>query len=122
MKAVKGFETRLVFITPLSNQEIAELAWQAPERPIGEIIADVMRAKQVRRAANQGKQLTGEELDDIDIRAGSAYGEMQYQRLYSDVIVNHDGEDSNHWLSNPPLGDAGKTLFALAGILGHEAG
>lgn len=117
-KARTDFETRMVFITPLSDHEIVVLAEQAPERSVPEIVADVMRVKQIRRAVNQGKLLVQEELDDIDVRAGQAYAEMQYSRLYSDVIVNHDGEDSEHWLGNPPLGDAGRTLLALAGIMG----
>jgi guanylate kinase len=116
-KAGACWETRMVFITPLTDQEIAKLAEHAPERPVTEIVADVMRAKQIRRALNQGKPITREELDDIDIRAGHAYAEMQYSRCYSDVIVNHDGEESEHWLCTPPVGDAGKTLRALAGIL-----
>jgi guanylate kinase len=117
LKAGTGWETRTVFLTPLTDGEIAELAEHAPERPMADIIADIMRAKQIRRAVNQGKPLSREELDDIDVRAGQAYAEMQYRRLYSDVIVNHDGEDSEHWRSTPPLGDAGRTLHALARIM-----
>jgi guanylate kinase len=117
IKAGNGFEIRTVFITPLSDQEITELAEQAPDRPLAGIVADIMRGKQLRRAVNQGKLLSPEELDDIDVRAGQAYAEMQYRRLYSDVIVNHDGEDSDNWRSTPPRGDAGRTLDALAWIM-----
>ena len=117
--AIRKSETRKVFITPLTDREIASLAKQVPRQPPEETVADVMRVKQLRRAANQGKQLTREELDDIELRAVSAYAEMQCRRFYSPVIVNHDGEDSDHWLFTPPLGDAGRTLCALAGILGH---
>jgi guanylate kinase len=116
IKASIGFAIRTVFITPLSDQEITELAEQTP-RPLAEIIADIMRAKQIRRAVNQGKLLSAEELDDINVRAGQAHGEMQYRRLYSDVIVNHDGEDSDNWRSTLPRGDAGRTLHALARIM-----
>jgi guanylate kinase len=77
--------------------------------------------KQIRRAVNQGKLITTEELDDIGVRAGHAYAEIQYRRLYSDVIVNHDGEDCDHWLATPPLGDAGRTLKTLVGILEQGA-
>lgn len=120
MRARTRFETKTVFITPLTDQEITELSMQEPGRPIKEIVADVMRIKQIRRAINQGKLLTKEELDDIDIRASYAYAEMQFSRLYSDVIVNHDGEDSEHWISTPPLGDAGRTLRAFAELMGLE--
>ncbi|MCG6534877.1 MAG: hypothetical protein L7F78_09335 [Syntrophales bacterium LBB04] len=120
MKERTGFETSMVFITPLSEQEIEKLELQEPGRPRTEIVADVMRMKQIRRAINQGKLLTREELDDIDIRAGHAYVEMQCSSLYSYVIVNHDGEDSEHWICTPPSGDAGKTLSALGRIMGLE--
>ena len=115
-----GLEIRMVFLTPLTDEELAALAAHAPGRPLEEIVADLMRIKQIGRALKQGKLLTATELEDIAIRAGHAYGEMQYAPSYSPVIVNHDGEDSDHWLLTPPIGDAGRTLRELAHILGTE--
>lgn len=45
-----------------------------------------MRIKQVRCAVIQGKRLTREEPDNIDMRSGHTHAEMQYGRLYSDAI------------------------------------
>jgi guanylate kinase len=115
--ATSHFEIRTVFLIPLTDEELAALAAHAPERTREEIVADVMRSKQVWRALKQGKLLTAAEWEDIAIRAGQAYAEMQYARAYTDVIVNHDGEDSDHWRFTPPLGDAGRTLRELARIM-----
>jgi guanylate kinase len=110
-------EIRTVFLTPLTEEELAALSAHAPERPLEEIIADVMRIKQIARALKQGKLLTATELEDIAIRAGQAYAEMQYAGNYGNVIVNHDGEDSDHWRFTPPVGDAGRTLRELVRII-----
>lgn len=119
--AAVGLEIRTVFITPLTSEEQQALAAHSPERSLEEIVADVMRPKQIWRALKQGKLLTAAELEDIAIRAGHAYAEMRYASAYTDVIVNHDGEDSDHWRFTPPLGDAGRTLQALARIMGRRA-
>ncbi len=110
-------EIRTVFLTPLTEEELEALAVHAPGRPLEEIVADVMRIKQISRALKQGKLLTATELEDIAIRAGQAYAEMQYARDYGNVIVNHDGEDSDHWRFTPPIGDAGRTLRELLRIM-----
>lgn len=118
--AAAHLEIRTVFLTPLTPEEQQALAAWSPERPMEEIVADVMRTKQVWRALKQGKLLTAAEWEDIAIRAGQAYAEMQYASTYTDVIVNHDGEDSDHWRFTPPLGEAGRALRELARIMGAD--
>jgi guanylate kinase len=71
----------------------------------------IMTPKLIARSLQQGKLLTQAELVDINIRASRAFEEIQSASAYSDIIVNHDGEDSLNWLYTPPLGEAGKTLL-----------
>jgi hypothetical protein len=49
-------------------------------------------------------------MEDLHIRAGKAYEEIQMGRSYSHRIINHDGEDSSNWRYTPPIGAAGMTL------------
>ena len=111
------FETRTVFISPLTNDEIKvvqkKMAFSTPE----ETVATIMTPKLITRSLRQGKLLTPDELKDIQIRTSKAYEEIQIGQSYTDFIVNHDGEDSNNWYFSPPIGDAGKTLKSFVKII-----
>jgi guanylate kinase len=96
-----------IFISPLSKEEIAYL--KAPERNVSlpDLLADVMRRKLLRRTTRQKMHLS---LKD--------YRELQEAWYFEHVIPNHDGEDSDNWEAfYYPIGDARKTLEAVAGLL-----
>ena len=110
-----------VFMSPLSREELMFL--RAPERNVSlaELVTDVMRRKLLRRTRKQKGELGLKDLENIERRAGSAYGELRYACEFSYVLVNHDGEDSDNWNAFPyPLGEARKAVLAFAALLRGE--
>ncbi len=111
------FEVCTVFISPASEDEIHALqinmGFASPE----ETAAAIMLPKLIGRTHQQGKLLTPEVLEDLEIRASMAYEEMKMGENYAYRIVNHDGEDSNNWRYTPPIGDAGVTLRCFVDII-----
>lgn len=113
-----GVNRLSVFISPLSREEIAYLI--APERNVSpqDLFTDIMRRKLLRRTRRQKGDLSAEDLENIETRASSAYGELQEAWHFQYVIPNHDGEDSDNWEAFYYLiGDARKTLEAFAALL-----
>ncbi|MGA8216129.1 MAG: hypothetical protein WB799_21240 [Candidatus Sulfotelmatobacter sp.] len=107
-----------IFISPLSKEEITYL--KAPERNVSlqELLTDAMRRKLLRRTRRQKGELSAADLEDIEMRASSAYRELQEAWHFEYVIPNHDGEDSDNWEAfYYLLGDARKTLEAFAALL-----
>jgi len=106
-----------VFLSPLSRSEI-EGARRQPGGSLPDLVADVMRRKLLRRTARQKGILSLRDLENIERRCGSAYGELGLAHLFDHVIPNHDGEDSEHWDAFAlPLGDAGRALEAMIALL-----
>ncbi|MGQ9630879.1 MAG: hypothetical protein ACUVXI_11315 [bacterium] len=110
-------EVKTVFLSPLSEDEITALVKHSPQLSPRDVVARVMLRKLLRRALQQNHSLTLEALEDINVRAASAYEEMTGAKDYTDIIVNHDGEESDNWLYTPPIGEAGKTLEAFVEII-----
>ncbi|MBD3242432.1 MAG: hypothetical protein GF331_17715 [Chitinivibrionales bacterium] len=112
-----------MFMSPLSAEEISSL--QALERHVDVpgLVADIMRRKLLRRTRRQKGELSLPDLEDIERRATSAYGEMRNACRFEHVLVNHDGEDSENWDAfYYPLGDARRCLDAFVAMLrGEEA-
>jgi guanylate kinase len=107
-----------IFLSPLSSEEITYL--KAPERHISleEFVTDVIRHKLLRRTRRQKGELSARDLENIEVRASSAFRELQEAWHYQYVIPNHDGEDSDHWEAFYfLLGDARKTLGAFVDLL-----
>jgi len=107
-----------VFMAPISRDEIIYL--RAPERNVSlpALITDVMRRKLLRRSRRQKSELSLADLENIEKRAASAYGELQEAHHFDFVIPNHDGEDSENWDAfYYPLGDARKVLLAFVSLL-----
>jgi guanylate kinase len=111
------FDVYSVFISPASEEEIHALQIDMCLSSPGEAAAAIMLPKLIRRIEQQGKILTPEVLEDLELRASMAYEEMKMGENYTYHIVNHDGEDSNNWLYTPPLGDAGMTLIRFTDII-----
>ena len=107
-----------IFMAPLSSEEIIFL--RAPERNVSlpALITDVMRRKLLRRGRRQKSELSLADLENIEKRAASAYGELQEAHHFDSVIPNHDGEESENWDAfYYPLGDARKALLAFVSLL-----
>ncbi len=115
---LKQMNRLTIFLSPLSKEEITYL--KAPERNLSlqDLLTDVMRRKLLRRTQRQKGELSAADLENIETRASRAYQELQAAWHFQHVIPNHDGEDSDHWEAfYYPIGDARKTLDALAGLL-----
>lgn len=111
-----------IFITPLSADEIRAIRNMAGSVSVEEFVTDVMRRKLLRRTTKQKGILSWRDLENIERRAGSAYRELKYAHHFEHVIVNHDGEDSENWDAFPiPIGDARRTLEAVAALLRGDA-
>ena len=114
-------ESLSVFLSPLSAEEITELNAHEPGVDLPAFVTEVMRRKLLRRTQKQKGLLSRADLDNIEIRASSAYGEMQQGWRFDYIIVNHDGEDSDHWDAfYYPIGDARRTLRTFSGLLSGE--
>jgi len=109
-----------IFISPLSKDEIAFLRSE-PQVSLQELVHDVMRRKLLRRTRRLKGELSLEDLEEVERRSGSAYAELAEAHHFDHVIPNHDGEDSEHWEAfYHPLGDARRTMLAVAGLLRGE--
>jgi len=109
------------FLSPLSKEEIVYLKDPQRNLDLKELVTDVMRRKLLRRTRKQKGELSLKDLENIERRAGSAYGELQEAWRFDFVVANHDGEDSDNWEAfYYPLGDARAALNAFAALLRGE--
>ncbi len=118
---LSDIETTTVFLSPLSRKEIQFFKQPDKRVSLQALLTDMMRRKLLRRTQRQKGILSAPDLDNIEIRCGSAYREMQEAHHFDFVIPNHDGEDSEHWDAfYYPIGEARQTLEAFASILRGE--
>jgi guanylate kinase len=114
----QGAEYLSIFLSPLSREEILE--FRAPGRSLAlpDLLTDMMRRKLLRRTTRQKGVLSRKDLENIEVRAASAYGELKQAWRFRYIIPNHDGEDSDNWDAfYYPAGDARKALIAFAGLI-----
>lgn len=110
-----------VFMSPLSQDEILMLRSQ-PSVSLPDLVTDVMRRKLLRRTRRQKGDLSQKDLENIEVRASSAYSELKKAHRFQYVIPNHDGEDSENWDAfYYPIGDARRALNAFVALLTGEA-
>ncbi|MCX5644761.1 MAG: hypothetical protein NTZ17_08750 [Phycisphaerae bacterium] len=113
-----GTEYLSVFLSPLSKDEVLEFKTPGRSISLSELLTDMMRRKLLRRTTRQKGILSREDLENIEVRAAGAYGELKQAWRFTYVIPNHDGEDSDHWDAfYYPLGDARKALLAFAELI-----
>jgi guanylate kinase len=106
-----------VFLSPLSRAEIEDIRGRR-DINFEMMLTDIMRRKLLRRTQKQKGILSLVDLENIELRAGSAYKEMKEAWRYDFVIPNHDGEDSENWDAfGYPVGDARAALLCFAEIL-----
>lgn len=113
-----GAERISAFLSPLSLEEIRELARPQRNVDLPALVADVMRRKLLRRTTRQKGHLSQNDLAEIERRCTSAWGELQLAWRFDGVIPNHDGEDSENWDAfYYPLGDARRALVSFCELL-----
>jgi len=110
-----------VFMPPLSREEILYLRESAGDAALPALVTDVMRRKLLRRTRKQKSDLSLKDLENIEVRAGSAFRELKMAHEFDVVLPNHDGEDSENWDAfYYPLGDARISLDAFVALLKGE--
>jgi guanylate kinase len=113
-----GVDRLGIFLSPLSKDEITYLKEPARQVSLPDLVTDVMRRKLLRRARRQKGELSLADLENIERRARSAYGELTEAWHFQHVIPNHDGEDSDNWDAfYYPIGDARRSLEAIVALL-----
>ncbi len=111
-----------VFLAPLCREEIVFLKDPARNLSWNELVTDLMRRKLLRRTRKLKGELSAEDLEEIERRAGSAPRELGEAQHFQWVIPNHDGEDSDNWEAfYYPLGDAREALLAFVDLLEGRA-
>jgi guanylate kinase len=106
-----------VFLSPLSGAEIEDIRGRR-DINFEMMLTDMMRRKLLRRTKKQKGTMLPADIENIEVRAGSAYKEMKEAWRYDFVIPNHDGEDSENWDAfGYPVGDARAALLCFAEIL-----
>ena len=106
------------FVSPLSLEEIRDLADPARHVDLPAFVTDAMRRKLLRRTRRQKGILSLKDLENVERRAGSAYRELQTAHEFDCVLPNHDGEDSENWSDfYYPLGEARRTLKGFVALL-----
>jgi guanylate kinase len=107
-----------IFLSPLSQDEIASRHRAGEDIPLPAFVTDLMRGKLLRRARRQKGEPSPDDLRDIETRASRAYRELTDAWRFDHVIPNQDGEDSDHWdAPTGPTGDARAALDALVSLL-----
>lgn len=113
----EDYEIRTVFLSPITRDELSAVKESMGFATLQAAAAAVMLPKLIARVMAQGKIFTLDIMEDLQIRASKAYDEIEMSNTYTDVIINHDGEDSRNWSYSPPVGEAGKTLTRFVEIL-----
>jgi len=115
---LKDYPKLSVFLSPLSMEEIKYFQQPSRNVKLPDFITEIMRRKQLRRKTHQKIELSMTDLDDVEIRASSAYREMKMAWQFDYVIPNHDGEDSDNWeLFYYPVGEARKSMLSFVSLL-----
>jgi guanylate kinase len=110
-----------VFMAPLSREEIIYLRENAGDAALPDLVTDVMRRKLLRRTRKQKSELSLKDLENIEVRASSAFRELKMAHEFDAVLPNHNGEDSDNWDAfYYPLGDARCSLNAFVALLKGE--
>lgn len=102
-------ELRSVFLTPMAEEEVARRAAEKGISP-DEAVYEVMIEKQKRRGEDPP--------DKLEERARGAYAEMRHAHRFTDVIVNHAGEDDIEEWGRPPGPEASRVVAEFAAVFG----
>jgi guanylate kinase len=107
-----------IFVSPLSAAEISAVG----RSDLASFVTRLMRGKLERRTMLQLGAIGPGDRATIERRAASAVMELGQAHRFGHVIVNHDGEDSDHWRLGVLVGDARRSLATLIALLeGRDA-
>ena len=117
-RKLQGIKKVNAFLSPLSLEEIHFLFSMKDKLNFEEMLTEIMRKKLLRRTIKQKGILSMMDLENIEVRAKSAYREVKEAVYFDQIIVNHDGEDSDNWDAFYfPIGDARRALNAFTEII-----
>lgn len=109
-----------VFLSPLSLHEI-NIIHELDTVGLAPFVTEMMRRKLLRRKKKQKGLASLADLQDVERRAASAARELAFANQFDYILINHDGEDSEHWSGLPtPIGDARRTIDNLMAILNYQ--
>ena len=121
LEPIRKFAKTSIFISPLTKEEIMYLREELNADGLESLVTDIMRRKLLRRTKKQKGILSMKDLENIQLRAKSAYKEMKVAHIFDFILPNHDGEDAENWNAfYYPVGDARKTLQAVKEILAEN--
>lgn len=108
-----------IMMVPLSRDEIVFYKKRKDRFfPLDGFVIDLMRRKLLRRTRKQKNILSTKDLEDVEVRAQSAYPELREAHHFDYVLVNHEGGEAEFWNSfYYPVGDPLRCLRAFAKIL-----
>lgn len=107
-----------IFLSPLNRKEVEKFLKQYTINQLRVALTEYMQQKLLSRAVTYKPHLGLSDLNNIQMRAASAFEELMMAPEFDIVLPNHDGEDSNHWeLFGFPIGDAGEVLAAFTKII-----
>jgi len=116
--ALKHIPKLSVFLSPLSAEEITFFQSLGDQVKLKSLVTEMMRRKLLRRTRHQRGEISSADLDNIETRAHSAYQELCLAWRFEHILVNHDGEDSDHWQAfYYPVGEARRAVTGFADIL-----
>lgn len=115
------FDTLSVFLSPLSRTEIERLSDPALGIDLERMVTDIQRRKLLHRTRRDKTNLALPDLENIEVRAASAYEEMRRAWRFDWVLPLHDGEGDDNWDAfYHPIGSAGAALAAFVSLLRGE--
>lgn len=107
-----------IYLSPLSRVEVERFLSMHSSILLRRALSKYMQQKLLNREKRYKSQLGLSDYKDIEMRAESAFDELQLASDFDMVLPNHDGEDSNHWEHfGFPIGDARKILEAFVSII-----
>ncbi len=115
-QGLPAHDTLDAFLSPVGLQEARDLMNDSSD--LDAAVTNLMRQRLLRRLYSKKPHASLTDLEDIEVRATAAPHALRHAPEFTHVIVNHDGEDSDHWeLLGRPLGDARRAVEAFATLL-----
>jgi guanylate kinase len=111
--------TFTIIMSPLSREEILFYKEECVRSfSLEEFVTDLMRRKLLRRTRRQKNILSLRDLEEVEVRARSAYAELKQAHLFDYVFINHEGGDNEYWNSfYYPVGDPLRVLNCFVDLL-----
>ncbi len=118
---LEGIARCSAFLSPLARADIQALRAPGSAIDLPKLVAELMRRKLLRRTRKQKGELALGDLQDIEARCTSAFGELGQAHRFGHVIPCQDGEDSDNWDAfYHPLGAARRAMEAFAALIRGE--